>query len=668
MTTLQIGRLILGGPVQAVSEQVGDPVGQLGGAVVSAPRTPSLAQIQLATILGSGGTLAQGQALRRKLRALLGNTPLKQGGFLYVVYSDDLEQNGWYVPDQTTLAGADKASWLATGLFQTGQTNWFIAGRQRTHREARRVQMLDLRTGQTARDFLGWILSADFSALPALPLTTLPNGATSVSDTVTGGVLAGAPLATGRDGGQCQLVEGLTDLTVLAYERAESALNLSDVIVYDRRGQITAPSTGPDTSWEEVYGSDYPWNWLTSAQPHDTPVLDNGLVRVRYDATTGVPGFRVDVWSGSAYVEQGKLTVERVGDSTGYCNTWVSAGLVEWTPERAVLRAVLANSTDVNSRELVFITVQRGETGATFECYPAPKAAGAIADAVLTWTTALADTNDSVVKVDSQTQPPPVGNGVIGATAGSGSAAWPSVTTLGAGSFASSENYLAILRCSAVATLTAYQTSLVVAQAAVAAKYLGTDTSGYGSAQNAVQIVGSGGLGYVQAQAYFAATQAQQVLEAESMTLGTGTTNTTDAAASNGHAATATRTTDANAHTTQATWPNGMAAIYRVFARVKVSANSASFYAKTGATTGTTRAGVNNTTYAWVDLGEITANNSTLEIHAWMSGGAGTVSVDRIEAVLTQDRTRSGAVWDGARDQGQAALMDSRQLGAIVAR
>jgi hypothetical protein len=438
--------------------------------------------------------------------------------------------------------------------------------------------------------------------------------------------------------------------------------------VYDRRGQITAPSTGPDTSWEEIYGADYPYNWQTAGQPHDTPVLDNGLVRVRYDATTGVPGFRVDAWSGAAYVEQGKLTVQRVGDSTGYCNTWVSSGLVEWTPERAVMRAVVANSADVNSREIVFITVQRGETAATFECYPAPKAAGGIADVNLTWTVALADANDSIIKVDSQTQPPPAGNGNIAATAGTGSALWAAPAALGAATFASSENYVALLRCSAVATVSPFQVNLVTVQAGIGAGFDGTDTSGYGAAQNVVFWGGGGGMGYSQMQVYFVAAQAQQVMEAESMTLGTGTTNTTDAAASNGHAATATRTTDANAHVTQATWPNGFSATYRVFARVKVSANSASFYAKTGATTGTTRSAINNTTYAWVDLGDIVANNSTLEIHAWMSGGAGTVSVDRVEAFLVTDRARTGATFSGARDAGQAALLDARCLGAVVAR
>ncbi len=150
------------------------------------------------------------------------------------------------------------------------------------------------------------------------------------------------------------------------------------------------------------------------------------------------------------------------------------------------------------------------------------------------------------------------------------------------------------------------------------------------------------------------------------MTLGAGSSSTADGGASGGSAATATRTTDANAHVTRPTWPNGFQATYRVCVRVKVSANTGSFYAKTGATTGATVTS-NSTTYVELDLGEIIANNTTLEIHAWIPSG-GTVSVDRVEAVLVQDRTRVGATYSGSRDAGAAALMDSRTLGALAVR
>lgn len=408
---------------------------------------------------------------------------------------------------------------------------------------------------------------------------------------------------------------------------------------------------------------------VLSSNP-DCPVLDNGLCRVRYDPGTGYtggtanPGFRVDVWNGSAYVEQGKLTVYRNGDSFGLDNTWVSASMVEWTPDRAIVLCVLANSSDAYSRERVYITMRRGVTGCRFECYPALKAAGGQADAALLWAVPAADANDSAFKIESQAQPPPAGAGKITATAGTGSSAFPGAF-LGATSFASSENDAALLRCSATATITPYQANLAVVQAAFMGVSTESDTSGYGTARNSLSLASEAGAGYASVHLSFAPTAAQQVLEAESMTLGTGTASTADAGASGGFAATATRTTDANAHVTQATWPNGTLAKYRVFARVKVSANTGSFYAKTGSTTGTTITSA-STSYVWVDLGDIVASNTTLEIHAWIASG-GTVSVDRIEAVLLSDAAGTARA-QGMRDLGQAALTDSRTLGTLVAR
>ena len=882
MTSVQIGRLVLGGPATPFSEQVGDPVGQQGGAVVAAPRTAAYAQAQVVTFNGSGTTLAQAQTLRRQLRSLLANTPVKLGAFLYLIYSDDEELNGWYAPDQTSLAPIDKASWLANGLWQTGASNWFKLGSRRTHREARQVSMKDLRTGLWARDALGWVYSTDFSALPMLALSVLAPGATSASDSVSGAGVFVASLAAGRDGGRCGVVVGESDLAVLAYERPEADLLLGDVIVYDRMGHlgpftfgtITAsqswssgatvaqalatfrgggtgwsavqgannvgvsgtavtlaatavgsllvaivetdngavpsmpagwqqavastaegksgtggiwifyypdnpgaitsvaptwtggangcvivgeftastvtaatldqtgtssnaasvtsgqvsssggvaengelvivatnlggfgptftagasmtdldsrashgvgaewgtpaptPGSAYDTAaglinpqsaygWEEFYGPDWPYNWLASGQPNDMPVIDNGLVRVRYDESVGWPGVRLDVWNGSGYVEQGKVTF--VFGNESIVPSYASAGLVEWTPERAVVRLQLHMGGVDYSLFTVYITVQRGWTGAKFDCYTGVDSGTSYPQ--IFYSPAVVDADVSVVKLDSQTQPPPAGVGKVAATAGSGSSMLPALAVLGAATFASSENELAMLRCSSKGgspAVVPYQVNVAVLQAAVAAKTVGTDTTGYGTARNAVEVVSTADVSFVSAKITFPATQAQQVLEAESMTLGTGTAITADASASNGEAATATRTTDAAYHVTQASWPNGYVATYRVLARVKVSAGTASVYANDGnlgATVTTT-----STTYTWLDLGDITSNGGGLSIHAWISSGTGTVYVDRIEAYLMDDSESVNAVYAGARNQGQAALTDSRMLGALVAR
>lgn len=561
MSSLQIGRLLVG-PPSTWTESAGDSVQSAGGAVVPGSRTALQFQVALATWAADGqtDTVAARLSLRRRLRSLLSNMPLKLQGFLYVQYSDDPEQNGWYVPDTGQLTDLTSPVGLATGLWQI-QNPWYRAGARRTHREAREVWMKDLRTGLYARDYLGWILTTDFSGLPALQLSVLPNGASSVGMLGGQSAVALPPLPTGRDGGACSLVEGLSDMAVVSYERAESALNLSDVIVYDRRGQITAPSTGPDTSWEEAYGSDYPWNWLTAGQSQDTPVLDNGLVRVRWDGAN-TPGFRVDVWSGSAYVEQGKMLVYRVGDSPGWDDTWVSASLAEWTPERAVVAVVLSSSVDGYSRERVFVTVQRGEMGVTFECYPALKQAGTQADVKFLWTPNGPDSNDSIMWEPSTAQPPSTGTDQIWSTASSN---WTSA----AGTFSSStSNFVSVLRCIGGATTVGpFQTTLSVVQQST--QFAGvSDAHAYGgAAQSAVALNGSGGLGYLQVQLAFAATQSDQVqgsgsswsaaINAQYRVLFYNGTSWTDAGEYSGSAVSTTGATRVEAYETQDRSRNG---------------------------------------------------------------------------------------------------------------
>ena len=196
---------------------------------------------------------------------MLNNTPLKLQCFLYVVYDDDAELNGWLIPDPTTIASPDGTA-FKIGLYQAQAMNWWIAGRRYANREARQISMKDLRTGLYERDILGAWYSTDFNALSAIQYTVLPNGASAPASAVSGQRLLTTALATGRDGGISYLTLGLTDLTTVSFERTEAAMNLGDVIAYDRRGGGDAPSTGPGATWEEVYGADYPYNWVTGGR------------------------------------------------------------------------------------------------------------------------------------------------------------------------------------------------------------------------------------------------------------------------------------------------------------------------------------------------------------------------------------------------------------------
>jgi hypothetical protein len=792
MAVITLGRLALGPPGSFVTEPVGDPVGTLGSTIVPAPRTAQQVVVDLNTIVAGATTLPQAQTIRRQLRSMMQNNPLKMQAFLYLIYSDDTEQNGWLVPQPANITSRDNQAWKV-GLWEIVGGQWYLAGRQRGMREARAVWMKDLRTGLFERDALGYILSQDFNWLPALPLTTLPHGASSIENATNAFSTPAMAMPAGRDGGISQLVVGPLqppigstqtnavnpDLAPLSYERTEAQLNLSDVICYDRRGQATAPPGGPDTNWEEVYGLDYPWSWTPAVNliAADVPVLDNGLVRVRYDSTN-TPGFRVDVWSGAAYVEQGKMNVLRNSPDYGaphYDDTWVSAALVEWTPDRAVMQCVLSSTADPYSRERIFVTVQRGEYGVTFEAYPALTSGQQSSDVSLQWTPVLnagvPDLNESVMVLGA---PPPTtvaigsggvavssfagagtlqitstlntqgwpisgtlttptttgpavitytgltgnsftgcttisgtgllvsgaavtfvyagppwapagpGNlqnsgplpGTIQATAGTGGSGnrnnvFPALTVLGQGSF-NGENWAALLRCPTVySTVGSYQTTITVTQSANAKiNYVGTETHAYGTSTNALRLDSQNSAGYVQAQVVFAATQAQQVLEGEAMTLGAGTTAPADTA-SGGASAQSASTVANNVMVSQATWPNGFSGTYRLFARVKTSASVLNIRAVATGAGGSTGGTVALTptaygTYQWVDLGDVVASG-TLQIQAWSSAAA-TFNLDRIEAFLVHDRVRTNAIYSGSRDFGQAAQLDSRTLGALTAR
>jgi hypothetical protein len=647
--------------------------------------------VTVPTFAGDGltDTLAARLTLRQQLRSMLNNSALKLQGYCYLLYADDPDQNGWYIPDQGQLSDIDGSSGLSTGAWKLDNVNWAMVGHRRTHREARNIWMKNLTLGLSYRDTLRLLYSTDFASLAnngsagAIGITTFPAGTSQAADTVTGVMVPLVLQLAGRDGGASSLSVGppgyspLPDLSCVSYERLEASWGLSDVIVYDRRGDLSDPTTGPSSDWVEVYGPDFPWNWLTAGQPMDAPVLDNGLVRVRYSPTP-LPGFSVDMWNGAAYVEQGKLTVVRnpSGGGGGDCNTLVSAGLHldnGYTSDRAILAAVMSVSSQPYSRERVFITMSRGQPGITFECYPAPQPSGAASDVVFEWAMAVQDTNDSIIKIDSVTQAsatlgPAAPAGVTTATAGGG--LW-FANPFGAASFASSENEIAILRCSAVATLTAFQTNIAVVQAAnTYVNLLSPSGFGYSYQTNGLDINSQNSAGYLSIDIGFSPTVAQQVMEAESMILGSGTTAPHTADASNGQTTYATRTSSA-VHVSQTAWPNGQPGVYRIFARCKCTATQMSINAKTAETTGTVRtlAGAATPVYSWVDLGEVLVgtNTDTLLIDAWVSGGSGGVYVDRIEAYLMTERI-SPARYTGARDFGQSVLYDSRALGAVVSR
>lgn len=657
-------RLAFNDPLQFY-EQIGDPITTQGGAPVPAVRGALRHAVSIATLSPSEPeTIAQRLKIRRQFRALANNTPMKLTG-LYLGWDADPEQNGWYLPDQGQLVDIEGSSGLASGVFKVDNFVWTVSGKPRTHRRAMAIYLKDLRTALWARDVRRAIYLTDFSGMSLLPLSYFGPGVTDLLSTGSIKTAAAVTLPAGADGGFCSVVEGLLDLARVSYEQPEASRNLGQVLAYDRRGELTAPATAPGAAWEELYGPDYPYSWLNAGAPIDSPVLDNGRCRVRFEATA-TDGWTMDVWNVNKWEEQGKVTFRR--RSIHGLDTdleLLSASLVEYNETRAIIQAVLKATGDPNSREEVFITLQRGWSGPRFEVYPAVDSAGGKADVEIFYQPAAVDSDTSVYKQDVSA----AFEGTAMGTGHNGKFLGGAGVTLGAATF-TGENFVAFARWKGTAEALPYAAMFAALQAGIICK-VGFGALGYASERNWVSFGGGAGakLGYAAIQIGYAAQQPQQAMEAELMTLGTGTSSTVDAEGSNGKTATATRTTDANPHVSQATWPNGDQATYRVFAKVKTSIGSSKvkIYAKTTATTGATKETA-ATTLGWVDLGEIVANNSTLEIHAWLSA-AGTLSVDRIEAFLVEDRnTSAGGLYEGARDLGQRTLVDSRTTPTIVTR
>ena len=422
--------------------------------------------------------------------------------------------------------------------------------------------------------------------------------------------------------------------------------------------QVYAAEVARYASPDEVMGPDQPVSQV------DVPSLENGRCRVRFDTTGGTTplgtasiniGFSVDTWAGTGWLEAGKIVFTR-----GFVRlcTLVSSQVVEVTPERAVVKAVLAvGSLDVASREEVYLTLERGWAGPRVEWYASPLAGGGAPTPALGWAHANADVTDAMMKIGA-------GGAAMASTAPGGSP----IGTNNLGNL-DGEGLVTTHRLG----FNAVHPQMAVCQTGVACS-VGSDVdafgnSAYGAAVSLTTLVVTDT--YLGVRYGFQPLLTDLLMDAESMTLGAGTTNTAVAGSNGGNAARGTRTSDANAHVTRANWPGGRMGRYRIFARVKTSASTLNLYAKTtgtGGTTGATKT-TTSTSYIWLDLGEVQVGvtTSTLEIHAWASAAA-TFDVDMVQAYKMEDRTAAPASFDGARDLAASELLTRTVTPELVAR
>lgn len=674
-TLITLGRISLPAIQDDFKEGFGATLDTTGAGAALGQRRPKAFTftIPILAFQGTGGVdlLAVALRMRRQVRAMLQNAQLRGQG-IYFTDAVDPELNGWVMIGAGQIGYADGN--IVAGGFTITIDDIYRVGSRWTHRPGLRCLVADRRLGATPRDQLEQLFSTDFYLLPALSVVGLPPAITDVA-TSTGSKPA-LGLWSGSDGLAYAAI-GVADGEVVSFEVAEASRNLGQVVAYDRRGgtltagltpgpaltpSLTLAPAGativrPDPSlWEEVHGAEWPWNWLTAGQLADAPVLANGRCRVRLDATS-VIGFAVDVWTGSAWTEQGKVVVNRHGVTRAPCDTFVSAGLVanDCTSERTVVQVVLEASSDPVSRETIYISLQRGWSGPRFEVYPSLESSGSRAGAELAWYNADAtETSCVVVKLDAaQTD--------IASAVNSASLPGAAVGVAFDG-----ENHWTML-----AQGRAYAVVGAVVQAA-AYIFAFADPAAYGVTRNAVGTITDPPSGYVSLSLAFPAQATDQLLEAEAIRNTSGTTSqVADATASGGQCVKDTQTTQAAATVAKATTNLVAGARYRVLARVKVdSGATGSFAAYSGPVGAGVVATTTSTTWVWVDCNELVIQSPTeLNLNGWRSaGGSGAVYVDCLALVKLEDRITALPLYDGARDLGQSVLTDSRAVPALVER
>lgn len=235
LTDLFIGRLGLPTIEDPVTESLGSEVSGVGDSSAVGQRRPKGFTLNF-LVHGLDGALPKeiGNRMRRQLRSLMQNSMYRLAG-VYMAFAADPERNGWLVIGEAQLSDNDGG--VTFGSYKLSLSQAFLVASPRTHRDAYRLDLTDLRAATAWVDTLGQVVNtaADFAALPALAITPLPVGAHDLAvqnDPITAGARVGAD-------GICPVCVARTAGDVVSWERAEGDFNKGDVVAYDRRGNTT---------------------------------------------------------------------------------------------------------------------------------------------------------------------------------------------------------------------------------------------------------------------------------------------------------------------------------------------------------------------------------------------------------------------------------------------
>lgn len=673
---VQLGRIKLPALI-APKDTYGDGLEAVGAVLVAAERKPRPLELEL-HLYGNAAEADPklvGDRLRRQLQGLLENARARLQG-LWLTFEADPMLDSFLLLGGGELAIDDPS--LVLGDFALSLTDVYRVAKAQTHREARRLDLSDLRLATTPRDFKRARYGTSWATFTkAAPPIALPSGVTDVALGADLRPSAGArPSLHGPDVPLVRTdflpVNGING-AVLSFERAAASRGPSDVIAWDRRGIL--PSGAPSVAgaggsapagvavpaysaagdrdpagvygWEEVYGPAHPLY-----NPLDPPVLENGVARVRYVATdsAGFGGLLLETYSGGAggYVP---VSLIQLVAGAGFLGTILNAALVEWTPERAVVRLSVKGSTSAASsaRAEVYVTLERGWTGPKLELYlsggpqgtPAPPAAGFAANGLKRYAGTgpsshpLGDGSITVVP-----RSPNATAGVAAATdetaggtidLGVPADAEPWVYWMPTGAAAGGYG-LAIAPLEPPAKVTvAYGIFAYVggpggffdALRVTAPAPAGANTGSYIGARFGVGPVGV----MLEAEAYRNTASGTTAVAADAAATGGQAVSDSQSAASPSGAVNTVVLTAA-----QVTALGLAPGVYRLLARVRI-ANAGAIVAAVRPDLDASITTWTSASYGWVDLGDVRPGNNTIAAKVYRASGTGIVYVDRLALV-----------------------------------
>lgn len=375
--SLKLGPLRFITALDDIQEALGDQLEQVGAAVIPGDRRPRPFNLTLPVMAARSESdpYKKGMQLRRQVRQLMENTAWRMQGLPFT-WDVDPDLAGWLLVGGGDLTESD--SGLTFGEFKLTLTDCYIAGRPGTHRQGRRLDLGDRRTGLVPRDSWGKLHSTDFNAQPAdssplvlpgdidypdlvnTPATRYPlpgndwRQAAAWANPDPGGVIAFRPDYDNVFG-------NFPDFTVADFGSCRVFAKPDDGS--PPVSTTTAGDLDPQThyGWEQVLGP------RTNA--HEPLVIDNGICRVMYMGPAASQGLLIQRWITNRFQNGIWLSGHMPITDPAYQNTadWVP---IELTPERVVIE-VAASDTRQNLR----IILQRGWTGPRLEQRNVPSSA-----------------------------------------------------------------------------------------------------------------------------------------------------------------------------------------------------------------------------------------------------------------------------------------------------